>query len=201
MGRGMAKRLTEAEWLTGDRPPRMIERLPPSTSERKYRLFVCAYLRRTISLPTSEPAWRSVDVAERWADGAATKQDVRAFRVAEPRSWTALTPRASQAALVCADSTQDRAMTSGLIREVFGNPFCPVSRHPHWLTPTVASLAQAAYAERVMPSGALEADRLTVLADALEDAGCSDEAILEHLRSAGPHVRGCWALDLVLDRS
>lgn len=48
--------------------------------------------------------------------------------------------------------------------------------------------------------GTLDNDRLAVLADALEDAGCTDEDILEHLRSLGPHVRGCWALDLILGR-
>jgi hypothetical protein len=49
-----------------------------------------------------------------------------------------------------------------------------------------------------MPVGHLHADRLAVLADALEDAGCTDAEVTEHLRSPGPHVRGCWALDLVL---
>ena len=43
-------------------------------------------------------------------------------------------------------------------------------------------------------------DRMPILADALEEAGCTDEAILNHLRSPGPHVRGCWALDLVLGK-
>jgi hypothetical protein len=43
-------------------------------------------------------------------------------------------------------------------------------------------------------------DRLPILADALEDAGCDDGDLLAHLRGDGPHVRGCWALDLVLER-
>jgi hypothetical protein len=42
--------------------------------------------------------------------------------------------------------------------------------------------------------------RLAVLADALEEAGCNDAEILTHLRSPGPHVRGCWALDLILGK-
>ena len=50
----------------------------------------------------------------------------------------------------------------------------------------------------IMPSGELESDRLAVLSDAVEEAGCDDPAILEHLRSPGPHFRGCHVLDLLL---
>jgi hypothetical protein len=46
----------------------------------------------------------------------------------------------------------------------------------------------------------LQPDRLGVLADSLEDAGCTDDTLLGHLRSTGPHVRGCWAVDLVLGK-
>jgi hypothetical protein len=63
-------------------------------------------------------------------------------------------------------------------------------------TPQVVSLAQAVYEERLLPSGRLDLARLAVLADALEDAGCADRAILDHLRGSGPHVRACWAVDL-----
>jgi hypothetical protein len=44
-------------------------------------------------------------------------------------------------------------------------------------------------------------DRLAVLADALEEAGCADALLLAHLRSPGPHVRGCFALDAVRGKS
>jgi hypothetical protein len=86
-----------------------------------------------------------------------------------------------------------------LIRDVLRNPFLPAPSIPASLPAPVLSVAQAAYDER-LPSFDLDPVRLSVLADALEDAGCSDEAILDHLRSAGPHVRGCWALDLVLGK-
>src|SRR4051812_9442784 len=66
-----------------------------------------------------------------------------------------------------------------------------------WLTSVVASLARAAYAGYEHPSGHLDPARLTVLADALEEAGCTDRALLEHLRGPGPHLRGCHVLDLV----
>jgi hypothetical protein len=86
------------------------------------------------------------------------------------------------------------------LREVFGNPFRPTAFDPAWRTPAVSAVSAAAYEERSLPTGALEAARLAVLADALEDAGCADPAILEHLREPGHHVRGCWALDLCLGR-
>ena len=72
--------------------------------------------------------------------------------------------------------------------------------HPSWLIPTVTNLAHAAYDERTMPSGELDLACLAVLSDALEEAGCDNEDILNHLRSPGPHVRGCWAVDLLLEK-
>jgi hypothetical protein len=61
-------------------------------------------------------------------------------------------------------------------------------------------LATAIYDERSLPDGALDALRLRILADALEEAGCADADLLGHLRSPGPHVRGCWPLDVLLGR-
>jgi hypothetical protein len=87
-----------------------------------------------------------------------------------------------------------------LFREISGNPFRPPALDPAWRTPAVVSLAQAAYDDRLMPSGELKEARLAVLADALDEAGCTDADILSHLRSAGPHVRGCWVLDLILGK-
>ena len=94
----------------------------------------------------------------------------------------------------------ESAAQSTLLRDVFGNPSLPVSVHPVQLTPTVLSLAQAAYEERIMPSDELDPARLAVLSDALEEAGCDDADILNHLRSSEPHVRGCWAVDLLLGK-
>jgi hypothetical protein len=80
---------------------------------------------------------------------------------------------------------------AGLVRDVLGNPFRPpVPLAPAWVTATVAGLASTIYA-----TGAF--DRLPILADALEDAGCTDKALLAHCRGPGPHARGCWAVDLV----
>jgi hypothetical protein len=72
--------------------------------------------------------------------------------------------------------------------------------HPAWRTPVVLALAGAAHEERLLPSGHLDPDRLAVLADALEEAGCSGSALLGHLRGPGPHVRGCHVVDLLLGK-
>jgi hypothetical protein len=87
-----------------------------------------------------------------------------------------------------------------LLRDSFGNPFRPVVLNSTWRTPTVTALATAAYEERHLPAGTLDTQRLAILADALEDAGCTDEQILAHLRGPGPHVRGCWVVDLLLGK-
>jgi hypothetical protein len=80
-----------------------------------------------------------------------------------------------------------------LVRDVFGNPFRPVAFAPSWRSETVVGLARGIYDERAF-------DRLPILADALEDAGCEDADILSHCRGGGPHVRGCWVVDLVLSK-
>src|SRR5262249_53955080 len=109
------------------------------------------------------------------------------------------------ACMAACPDTWERAGTTqvALIRCVFGNPFRPHAIDPAWLTRndgTVKQLAQAAYEERDLPSGHLDVTRLGVLADALEEAGCTSADLLEHLRGPGPHVRGCWAVDLLSDR-
>lgn len=97
--------------------------------------------------------------------------------------------------------SEERTAQSFLLRDIFGNFFRHVVLDPSCLTPTVLALAQAAYEERELPSGHLDAARLAILADALEDAGCTSAELLAHLRGLGTHVRGCWAVDLVLGRS
>jgi hypothetical protein len=98
----------------------------------------------------------------------------------------------------------ESAAHAGLVRCLFGSPFRPApAADPAWLAwqgGTVPKLARAAYEEGLLPEGALDPARLAVLADALEDAGCADPELLGHLRGPGPHVRGCWAVDLLLGR-
>ena len=81
-----------------------------------------------------------------------------------------------------------------LLRDIFGNPFRPVAVDPEWLTSTVVALARGVYDDRAF-------DRLPILADALQDAGCEDADILAHCRGDGPHVRGCWVVDLMLGKT
>jgi hypothetical protein len=95
-----------------------------------------------------------------------------------------------------------RGELAGLLRDLFGPlPFRPVTLDPACRTPQVVALAQAAYDQRELPAGALDPARLAVLADAVEEAGCDQADLLSHLRGPGPHVRGCWAVDLVLGKS
>jgi hypothetical protein len=84
-----------------------------------------------------------------------------------------------------------------LIRDLLGNPFRPVKVKKAWLTwnaRTIPAIAQAIYDDRTF-------DRLPILADALEEAGCDNADMLSHLRGPGPHVRGCWAVDLILGKA
>lgn len=85
-----------------------------------------------------------------------------------------------------------------VMRDLFGNPFRPAPDAPTGASAVALAIAQGAYEIQAPHSGHLDPARLAVLSDALEEAGCTDEAILSHLRSPGPHWRGCWALDLVL---
>jgi hypothetical protein len=62
----------------------------------------------------------------------------------------------------------------------------------------VVKLARAAYEARRLPAGTVDGARLAVLADALEEVGLTDAEVLTHLRSGGPHVRGCFAVDVLL---
>jgi hypothetical protein len=87
---------------------------------------------------------------------------------------------------------------------VFGNPFREPTPIPStvlkWNDETVVKIAQGIYQERHMPQGTFDSGRLAILHDALLDAGCTDEALLTHCRSDGPHVRGCWVIDQILGK-
>jgi hypothetical protein len=80
-----------------------------------------------------------------------------------------------------------------LLRDIYGNPFRPVTFSPEWRTDTTLTLARQMYDSR-------EFSAMPILADALQDAGCDHEDVLTHCRGEGPHVRGCWVVDLVLGR-
>lgn len=89
--------------------------------------------------------------------------------------------------------------------EIIGNPFyLPLSITPSvlaWKESIIVHLAQAAYDNRTLPAGTLDNARLAILADALEEAGCTDEQILTHLRGGGEHYRGCFVVDALLGKT
>jgi hypothetical protein len=87
-----------------------------------------------------------------------------------------------------------------LLRDIFATLFRPVAIVLAWRTRDVTALARSAYDERLLPGGELDPQRLAIFADALEDAGCTDRAILDHCRGPLPHVRGCWVVDLILGK-
>ncbi len=222
--------MTEAEWLACADPTPMLEFLRGKASDRKLRLFAVACLRRQVIHVLTYPETREIpQLAERWADGVATDAEleshlkspvVRIMPVRSPRFdgelWVpsydqALSPDAYHAAFLSAASMQsavaersratyrlaviaEKLAQVALLRESIGNPFRPVTADPLWLTSTVRTLAEGIYQVRAF-------DRLPILADALEEAGCDNADILSHCRGPGPHVRGCWVVDLVLGKT
>ncbi|WP_227254425.1 hypothetical protein [Frigoriglobus tundricola] len=86
------------------------------------------------------------------------------------------------------------AAQADLLRDIFGNPFRSAELQVEWLTSDVLALARGIYADRAF-------DRMPILTDALQDAGCDDADLLDHCREPGAHVRGCWAVDRLLGRT
>jgi hypothetical protein len=91
-----------------------------------------------------------------------------------------------------------------LVHDIFGNPFHSPPRIDSgvlaWNNGTVERLAEASYLERDSATGNLDNTRLAIMADALEEGGIVNAAILGHLRGPGPHVRGCHVVDLLLGK-
>jgi hypothetical protein len=219
--------MTGAEWDACADPGSMLLTLPVRGSGRKARLLAAACCRRLGTfLDPDTQAIRSgfLDVMERradeplpdnWAD--AVTEDAAAAQSYEKVDGCAeietcyFMIRHAGLASGCLEIAAMYAKGRGaqgeageqaaLVRDIFGNPSRPPPEVRTTLrTPLVLSIASTAYEDRLMPSGHLDPARLAVLADALEESGCTNTAILTHLRSAGPHVRGCWALDLVLGK-
>jgi len=215
--------MNEQEWLACTDPEPMLEFLRGKASERKLRLFFCACCRGK-HYTICPQGLAAVTVAEAVADGLVeetlrgeTERLIQSL-ISDDGSWSPYSliswalhrpiggsypldyvmmwaiPSVLQAHLAFSDE-----ITSAL-SDIFGNPFNPVALEPSWLNPTVRSLAQAAYDNRNLPAGTLDNVRLAVLADALEEAGCDNADILNHLRQPGEHVRGCWVLDAILGK-
>ncbi|MFO0877740.1 MAG: hypothetical protein U0840_10340 [Gemmataceae bacterium] len=207
----------ESHWLTSGNPVEMERFLGEAGSPRRWQLFACACCWRILPLLVDEPSRQAVSLAERQAEGGLShdeareagnaaitgalqiwQQDCRVvlFAAAMAAAHTLLFPRRAfinAARATGQNEPVEREAQAGLLRELFGNPFRPCHVEPAWRTPTVLALAQHIYTRE-------QFDELPVLADALEDAGCDQAYLLAHLRQPTGHLRGCWALDAVLDQ-
>jgi hypothetical protein len=200
--------MTEAEWLACTDLKAMLTLLKGQASDRKLRLFACAWGRRNYH---DERSRRTLEVEERYADGLARMEAlVAAYEAAgedpvdaadtahfDPYLYAYYLSDVCTAADACPAGTATGGvgvLQCGLLRDLIGNPFRPVTFAPTWGTRTVINLAESIYRERAF-------DRLPILAGALEEAGCTNADFLAHCREPGEHVRGCWVVDLVLGKS
>lgn len=187
--------MTEQQWLNSDDPFQMVNylRVRGKVSNRKFSLYACACC---------------------WANSRVLGQD--AEQCLEQPSGPARDPAGWAMAWAGDQKSPPPAVRADILRDVVGNPFRPWVREDAftrgnpaaapsvnvvrttWLTPAALCLAQFAYNRRG-EDGTLDPLTLAALSDALEEAGCQGK-LLAHLRSGGPHYRGCWALDLVLGR-
>jgi hypothetical protein len=214
--------MTESDWYSGDQPLPLLLNLccqfhltRTPRGRRKLRLFAVACCRRLWDLVPDMRSRIAIDVAERYADGLATRQELDRVRLASKNALfaricdsagTAAQQVVAEAAvLIIRRSKRSEAGTTldayvaeqgvqcRLLREVVGNPFRPI-RTPTGAGPGqqagIMSMAEMIYQENRFAD-------LPILADALEDDGCDNSDVLSHCRESGDHVRGCWALDLV----
>jgi hypothetical protein len=217
--------MDEQEWLTSTDIQAMLRVAQDhGISPRKLRLLACAVLRAAGIGTRVHDNICALRIAEDFADGLLTPDALRREYVIirpAPLSEFVLRPDPLDAvrSVLEHDPLGDggRETAPALLRDLVGNPFRRVVgaaflcgdalNHPilpgdtplgcSWCdalrTPTVLSIARTIYDERAFGD-------LPILADALEDAGCDRDALLDHLRSPGPHARGCWALDLILGK-
>ena len=222
--------MTEVEWLAAIEPCSMLEAIRTQANDRKLRLFAVACCwDHTHWLWEGKASAAAVTVALRHADGQATPAELQLaweavgsqlrFKLegGEP-AWDPIYYASSSdiafAAEVCAYYSANRIgmlpephtdelaanvfateadFQAHLLRDIFGNPFRPVAFDPTWRSETTIGLASAIYDDRAF-------ERMPILADALQDAGCDHPDILTHCREPGTHVRGCWVVDLVLGK-
>ncbi len=213
--------MTESEWFSAPYDEDVLEFLKDSrkATPRKIRLFCCGLVRREIAWLRHPWGQRALELAERFADGQVAKSEMSAaHRDAMKRIMRGALPETNEEELHISTATKGatwaahpnawvaaqtftmvpecRAGEDQYLRDVVGNPFRRTKIDPAWCNlndQAVLKIASSIYTDR-------DFDRLPILADGLEDAGCSDKEILNHCRSVGPHVRGCWVVDLILGK-
>jgi hypothetical protein len=197
--------MTEAEWLASADPREMAGAAlaAPRASDRTCRLFAAAFWDWQAPRLAAPARWdlrRRVATMERWAEtgklprGYSVSHAVNVIffnhdaRVA--LNQTVLSPNSHWGT----DWEEALRVQPLFLRDIFGNPFRPVAVEPSWLTADALALARGIYEEKAF-------DRMPILADALQDAGCDNEDVLAHCRDVKQtHVRGCWVLDLLLGK-
>jgi hypothetical protein len=197
VARKRPRRGTPPDWDRCDDPGLLFDALDGLASDRKYRLFAvaCCYGsprdgRRKTHPQHLTKTWEAV---ARFADGEIGLKELR-------KSWSGWPERPREWAATWAHQSDDTveyqsaADILATLRDVFGNPFRPVAVEPGWRTGTAVALARQMYASR-------DFSLMPILADALQDAGCECADVLDHCRGDGPHVRGCWVIDLVLGKA
>jgi hypothetical protein len=195
--------VTEYEWLECQDPSSLLQALRERVGARKLILFSCACVRRISDhhdRSLRARLRRGLAVAEQYADGSVPATDLR-------RRFTTIGSGSDRRALPeqpwewagCHTGIEDYPSQVppnervAFLRDIFGNPFRPATLDPVWRTSTVTALARQMYESR-------DFSAMPILADALQDAGCENEDMLDHCRGPGPHVRGCWVVDLVLGK-
>ena len=218
--------MTEEAWLGLTRLDPMLSFAPQAKRPRRATLFACACCRlaHDWSLPDLEA--NLIEATERLADGEIARRTwLRRGRAleADTPAWARTANewerdfRDAVTALLYSDPFWNvthqirhavraagseeyadafEAKLCSALRDVFGNPFrAPPALSPDWRTDTVVALARQMYEAR-------EFGAMPILADALQDAGCTGEDVLNHCRDANvTHVRGCWVVDLVLGKT
>lgn len=213
--------MNEAEWLECTYAPDLLDCLRGANG-RRLRLFACACCRAqpVWRLLQRKQSRHLVEVSERFADDSASVEELLRATDAAPKgslikgTYTSTRrpnhlPIASQAeraviGAACTDPWEAAWQTArmaenllgeggrvALIRDIFNNPFRSVVIGPTWRSSAVKELGRVIYDERAF-------GRMPDLADALQSAGCSNTAVLNHCRGPGPHAQGCWVVNLVL---
>jgi hypothetical protein len=213
--------MAETQALAGAELRALLKQLATPRSLRKMRLAACACCRRAWWLLVSERSRRAVALAERRADGLADESRLESAYLDARKAAAQHTDPARQAAARLAAAAADPYLrrpnrAHGLVADLDGlatqsaghGPFNESFRalvadvvgppdrpdfNPEWRTATVVSLVRRVLEER-------DELAMLVLADAVEEAGCDDDELLAHCRGPGPHARGCWVMDLLLEK-